>query len=71
MTLGEREPENETDKFGRSSLEGVAANWMMKCDGRWEVNHKCIHNVYILCSISSWSLSAVYLFVVVVGRLAL
>ena len=42
MSLGEREPENETDNFGRSSLEGVAANWMMKCDGRWEVNHRCI-----------------------------
>ena len=40
--LGGLEPENDTDNFGYSSLEGATVNCMMKCDGRWEVYHQCI-----------------------------
>ena len=41
-SLGGQEPENDTNNFGRSSLERVAVNWMMKCNGWREVYHKCI-----------------------------
>ena len=32
--LGGREPENETDNFGRCLLGRAALNQMIKCDGR-------------------------------------
>ena len=35
LSIGELEPEKETNNFGCSSLEGAAINWMMKYDGRW------------------------------------
>ena len=33
-SLGGQEPENETDSFGRSSVEGAVENRILKCDGR-------------------------------------
>ena len=50
VSLGKQEPENDTDNFGRSSLEGPGKNWIMKCYGRWEATRKYINNVYILRS---------------------
>ena len=46
-SLGERDRDNNPDNFGRSSLEGTAINWMMKCEGRRKDNNKYIKNVYI------------------------
>ena len=66
--LEEREPDKETNNFGRSSLGGAAENWMMECDGRLEVYNKCIKNVCILCLkllMSSCLFSAVCQFLVV------
>ena len=40
--LGEREPGNDTDNFFRSSLEGAAVNWMMKCDWQGGITYKFI-----------------------------
>ena len=67
-SLWGQETDKETDNFGRCSLGRVALNWMMKWDGRWEENHKCIYFMFknvdgflvIFCSMT---------FLVVVGRL--
>ena len=45
-SLEEQDPENKTDNFGRSSLEGAMVNWIMKCDGQGAFYHKC-SKIYI------------------------
>ena len=41
-SLGEQDPNNETDNFGNSLLEGAVENWMIKWNEGCEVNNKCI-----------------------------
>ena len=49
MSLGEQEPENETDNFRSCSIGVTRINWMMKYDRRVEITYKYIKNEYNLC----------------------
>ena len=61
-SLGEQEPENETNNFGRSSLGYTVKNRMMKCDRKEEITFKFYKNEYTLCLkflMSSWSVDPI------------
>ena len=48
ISLGDLDPNNNTNNVIHFSLEPPRVNWTVKCDGLWEDNHKYIYNVYIL-----------------------
>ena len=51
-SLGVQEPDIETKNFGHCLIDCAMLNWMMKCDGRRQVNNKKILMI-------SWSFYAV------------
>ena len=56
-SLKEREPENETDNFGRCLLGCTAINRMMKCDRREEIMFENVDE-FLLCRpyVGIWAL---------------